>query len=111
MKATLHWVSALHAFNAEVRLYDHLFLMDDPLDDRDGLDFIEKLNPKSVEKLGSCKLEPALREAKPGDRYQFERLGYFCADIIESTVNNPVFNRVVSLRDTWARVQKTQEDG
>jgi glutaminyl-tRNA synthetase len=109
VKATLHWVSARHAFNAEVRLYDHLFLMDNPMDDRDGLDFFEKVNPKSVEKLNSCKLEPSLRAAEPGYRCQFERLGYFCADMVDSSANAPVFNRIVSLRDTWARVQKTQE--
>ena len=109
VKATLHWVSAQHAFNAEVRLYDHLFLMDNPMDDKDGLDFFEKVNPGSVEKLVSCRLEPALRDVEPGYRCQFERLGYFCADIVDSSVNNPVFNRIVSLRDTWARVQKTQE--
>ena len=111
VKATLHWVSAQHAFNAEVRLYDHLFMMDNPMDDKDGLDFFKKVNPKSVEKLMSCKLEPALREVEPGYRCQFERLGYFCSDIVESSANNPVFNRIVSLRDTWARVQKTQEEG
>jgi len=109
VKATLHWVSAKHAFNADVRLYDHLFLMDNPMDDRDGLDFFEKVNPGSVEKLVSCRLEPALRDAGPGYRCQFERLGYFCADIVDSSAYNPVFNRIVSLRDTWARVQKTQE--
>jgi glutaminyl-tRNA synthetase len=109
VKATLHWVSAQHAFNAEVRLYDHLFLMDNPMDDKDGLDFFEKVNPKSVENLNSCKLEPALRDAEPGYRCQFERLGYFCADIADSSAHNPIFNRIVSLRDTWAKVQKTQE--
>jgi len=111
VKATLHWVSAQHAFNAEVRLYDHLFLTENPMDEKDGLDFIAKLNPVSVEKLISCMLEPALREAEPGYRCQFERLGYFCADIVDSSVNSPVFNRIVSLRDTWARVQKAQEEG
>ncbi|MBN1627220.1 MAG: glutamine--tRNA ligase/YqeY domain fusion protein [Deltaproteobacteria bacterium] len=108
VKATLHWVSARHAFNAEVRLYDHLFLMDNPMDDRDGLDFLEKVNPGSVEKLISCMLEPALKEVEPGYRCQFERLGYFCADIVDSSENNPVFNRIVPLKDTWAKVQKSQ---
>jgi len=108
VKATLHWVSALHAFKAEVRLYDHLFLMDNPMDDRDGLDFFKKVNPGSVEKLASCMLEPALKEVGPGYRCQFERLGYFCADIIDSSESNPVFNRIVSLKDTWAKVQKSQ---
>jgi len=109
VKSTLHWVSARHAFNAEVRLYDHLFLMDNPMDDRDGMDFFKKVNPESVENLNACRLEPALRDVEPGYRCQFERLGYFCADIVDSSANNPVFNRVVSLRDTWAKVQKTQE--
>jgi glutaminyl-tRNA synthetase len=111
VKATLHWVSVQHAFNAEVRLYDHLFLMDNPMDDKDDLDFFEKVNPGSVEKLISCKLEPALKEVEPGYRCQFERLGYFCADLVESSVKSPIFNRIVSLRDTWARVQKTKEQG
>ena len=111
VKATLHWVSAQHAIDAEVRLYDHLFLMDNPMDDKEGLDFFEKVNPKSVEKLFSCKLEPALRDVVPGYKCQFERLGYFCSDLIDSSANNPVFNRVVSLRDTWAKVQKAQNEG
>jgi glutaminyl-tRNA synthetase len=109
VKATLHWVSAQHAYKTEVRLFDHLFLTDNPMDEKDGLDFMAKLNPGSVEKLTSCMLEPALREVEPGYRCQFERLGYFCADMADSSADHPVFNRIVSLRDEWARVQKAQE--
>jgi glutaminyl-tRNA synthetase len=106
VKATLHWVSAKHAFKTEVRLYDHLFLSENPADEKDGQDFIAKLNPRSVERLSSCMLEPALKEVAPGYRCQFERLGYFCADAVDSLAGNPVFNRIVSLKDEWARVQK-----
>jgi glutaminyl-tRNA synthetase len=106
VKATLHWVSAQHAFKAEVRLYDHLFLSENPADEKDGLDFIAKLNPGSIDRLNPCMLEPALKEVEPGYRCQFERLGYFCADTCDSSAGNPVFNRIVSLRDEWARVQK-----
>jgi glutaminyl-tRNA synthetase len=109
VKATLHWVSAKHAFEAEVRLYDHLFLSENPADEKDGLDFIAKLNPGSIDRLKPCMLEPALKEVKPGYRCQFERLGYFCVDTADSSPGNPVFNRIVSLRDEWARVQKAQE--
>jgi glutaminyl-tRNA synthetase len=109
VKATLHWVSARHAFEAEVRLYNHLFLSENPADEKDGLDFIAKLNPDSIDRLKSCMLEPALKEVAPGYRCQFERLGYFCADSVDSSPGNPVFNRIVSLRDEWARVQKAQE--
>jgi glutaminyl-tRNA synthetase len=109
VKATLHWVSAKHAFRTEVRLYDHLFLSENPADEKDGKDFITKLNPHSIERLSSCMLEPALREVVPGYRCQFERLGYFCADAVDSSAGNPMFNRVVSLKDEWARVQKAQE--
>jgi glutaminyl-tRNA synthetase len=109
VKATLHWVSAQHAFNAQVRLYDHLFLSENPADEKDGLDFIAKINPGSVETLDACMIEPALKEAQPGYRCQFERLGYFCADTTDSSAGNPVFNRIVSLKDEWARVQKAQE--
>jgi glutaminyl-tRNA synthetase len=108
VKATLHWVSAQHAFKTEVRLYDHLFLSENPADEKDGQDFIAKLNPRSIERLNSSMLEPALKDVEPGYRCQFERLGYFCADSVDSSPGNPVFNRIVSLKDEWARVQKTE---
>ena len=107
VKATLHWVSAAHAIGAEVRLYDHLFGRPDPTETRPDEDFKANLNPASLEMLDSCKLEPSLASVRNGDRYQFERLGYFCVDSRESTHERPVFNRTVTLRDTWAKVQKT----
>lgn len=108
VKATLHWVSAAHAVEAEVRLYDHLFLKEDPEDVNEGEDFTVSLNPNSLEVLKSCQLEPSLAGAKPGERFQFERLGYFCVDL-DSTNNNLVFNRTVTLRDTWAKIEKAQQ--
>jgi len=108
VKATLHWVSAAHAIPAEVRLYDHLFVKPDPDDVEEGKDYKSNLNPKSLEVLNDCKLEPSLKQAKPGDTYQFERLGYFCMDP-DSTETKPVFNRTVTLRDTWAKIEKKQK--
>jgi len=105
VKATIHWVSAARAVDAEVRLYDHLFLKSDPDDAPEGMDWKSNLNPKSLETLTGCKLEPSLAGAKPGDRCQFERLGYFCTDP-DSAVGKPVFNRTATLRDEWARIQK-----
>ena len=109
VKATLHWVSAAHAVAAEVRLYDHLLKSPDTSDAAPASDFTQLLNPNSLEVLTGCKLEPSLAEAAPGARYQFERQGYFCADVRDSTPSRPVFNRTVTLRDTWARVQKGQQ--
>ncbi|MEW6738490.1 MAG: glutamine--tRNA ligase/YqeY domain fusion protein [Nitrospirota bacterium] len=106
VKATLHWVSAPHAIEAEVRLYDHLFVKEDPNDVEEGKDFTDYINPKSLEVLKSCKLEPSLKDAKPGDRFQFERLGYFCVDTVDSTPGKPVFNRIVTLKDEWTKIQK-----
>jgi glutaminyl-tRNA synthetase len=103
VKATLHWVSAEHAVKAEARLYDRLFDVENPCDDKE-LDYKSHLNPDSLKTL-SCYVEPSLSETKPGDRYQFERLGYFCVDN-DSTKDKPVFNRTVTLRDAWARVKK-----
>ena len=100
--ATLHWVSAAHAVPAEVRLYDRLFCVPDALSE-DG-DFTAYLNPKSLEILKSCRLEPSLAAAVPGDRFQFERLGYFCVDSGDSSEKAPVFNRTVTLRDAWAKI-------
>jgi len=107
VKATLHWVSAAHAVEAEVRLYDHLFINEDPEDVNEGEDFTANLNPNSLEVLKSCRLEPGLANAKPGERFQFERLGYFSVDP-DSTTNKLLFNRTVTLRDTWAKIAKAQ---
>jgi len=108
VKSTLHWVSAEHALEAEVRLYDHLFNKEDPLDVEDGHDFMDYINQNSLEVLTSCRVEPTLASAQPGDRYQFERLGYFCVDP-DSSPEKLVFNRTVSLRDAWAKIQKQQK--
>ena len=107
VKATLHWVSAAHAIEAEARLYDHLFLKENPDDDKD-VDFKTHLNPNSLEIL-SFFVEPSLAAATPGSRCQFERLGYFCVDPVESSGKALVFNRTVTLRDTWAKIQKKQQ--
>ncbi len=110
VKATLHWVSAAHALEAEVRLYDHLFSKADPSgDDEEGVDFTAHLNPQSLEVLKSCRVEPSLANAAPGDRYQFERLGYFCVDPVDAVGGALVFNRTATLRDTWAKIEKTQQ--
>jgi glutaminyl-tRNA synthetase len=106
VKATLHWVSAKHALTAEVRLYDRLFTVENPDAAEEGKTFLDHLNPDSLESLPDCKLEPSLKAARPGDLFQFERLGYFCLDEKDSTPANPVFNRTVTLRDTWAKQQK-----
>lgn len=108
VKATIHWVSAEHAVNAEVRLYDRLFSYEDPAGAKEK-DFMEYLNPSSLEILNDCRLEPYLKDAKKGDKFQFERLGYFCVDTKYSTDENLVFNRTVTLRDTWAKIQKNSE--
>jgi len=108
VRGTLHWVSAAHALEAEVRLYDHLFVKPDPDDVEDGSDFTANLNPNSLETLTSCRLEPSLAGATPGSRYQFLRLGYFCVDL-DSSDGALVFNRTVSLRDTWAKIEKAQK--
>jgi glutaminyl-tRNA synthetase len=105
VKSTLHWVSAAHALEAEARLYDHLFSKEDPDDAGQGEDFKSSLNPNSLEILTSCRVEPSLAGAKVGSRYQFERMGYFCVDP-DSYREKLVFNRTVTLRDTWAKIQK-----
>ena len=106
VKATLHWVSDEHALEAEVHLYEHLFSKEDPTDVEEGADdFKTYLNPNSLEILTSCRVEPGLAGATPGDRYQFERQGYFCVDT-DSSAGKIVFNRSVSLRDTWAKIEK-----
>ena len=105
VKSTIHWVSAEHAIDAEVRLYETLFTKEDPDDVAEGQDFTANLNPNSLEVLKGCKLEPSLFGAEPGSGYQFERLGYFCVDL-DSNADQPVFNRTVALRDTWAKIEK-----
>jgi glutaminyl-tRNA synthetase len=105
VKATMHWVSAAHAIDAEVRLYDKLFSTPDPNQTEEGKDFTSNLNPNSLEALSGCKLEPALANAAVGSKYQFERLGYFCVDR-DSSPGKLVFNRSVALKDTWAKVEK-----
>ena len=104
VKGTLHWVSVAHALDAEVRLYDRLFMDEDPAGHKDT-DFKEFLNPESLQVLQSCKMEPSLKTAKAGDKFQFQRLGYFCVDP-DSTANRLVFNRTVPLRDPWAKKNK-----
>ena len=103
MKGTLHWVSAAHAIEAEVRLYDVLFTVEDPFDVGEGEDFTDYLNPRSLEVLDSCRVEPSLAGSAPSSSYQFERLGYFCTDP-DSAADRPVFNRTVTLRDSWAKI-------
>ena len=105
VKATLHWVSAPHAITAEARLYDHLFSKPDPDEVAAGQEYFSNLNPHSLE-IRPCFVEPSVRGAAPGTRYQFERLGYFCMDSVESTPEKPVFNRTVTLRDSWAKIVK-----
>jgi glutaminyl-tRNA synthetase len=111
VKSTMHWVSAAHAVDAEVRLYNTLFSVENPNDAPEGQDFTENLNPESLETLQGCKLEPSLAAAEPGSRYQFERLGYFCADPEDSRPDAPLFNRTVTLKDTWARIESRQGKG
>ena len=106
VKGTIHWVSAQHAVEAQVRVYDHLFMAEDPLQTDEGGDWKDNLNPDSLEVLDDCKLEPALGESVAGDNCQFERHGYFCVDPVDSAPGRLVFNRTVSLRDAWARLQK-----
>ena len=109
VKATLHWVSAAHSLETEVRLYDHLFTKGNPDDVENGVDFKSNVNPNSLETLLSCRVEPSLAGAAPGSRYQFERLGYFCVDP-GSSEGKLVFNRTVSLRDPWAKIQKAKKN-
>ena len=107
VKSTIHWVSAAHALPAEVRLYDHLFLKPEPGADEDGGEVAASLNPQSLETLTACRVEPGLAGALPGSRYQFERQGYFCVDS-DTRPGALVFNRTVTLRDTWARIERGQ---
>ena len=108
VKGTLHWVSAAHAVIAEVRLYDHLFLVPDPGGDKEGKDYRTFLNPGSLERLLQCYVEPSLRQAKAGTHFQFERQGYFCVDGVDSSEEKLVFNRTVALRDSWSKIERTK---
>jgi glutaminyl-tRNA synthetase len=101
----MHWVSAAHAITAEIRLYDKLFLKPDPYDFPEGGDLFDNLNPNSLEIVSDAKLEPSLASAQPGDRFQFERVGYFCVDP-DSSETRKIFNRTLPLKDTWARIEK-----
>jgi glutaminyl-tRNA synthetase len=107
VKSTIHWVSARHAVDAEVRIYDRLFTRPDPNDVPEGQEFTANLDPNSLEVIPSAKLEPSLANAPVEARYQFERLGYFCVDP-DSKPGHPVFNRTVALKDTWARIEKRE---
>jgi glutaminyl-tRNA synthetase len=109
VKSTIHWVSAAHAIDADVRLYETLFSVENPNDVPEGKDWTDLLNPHSLETLTSCKVEPSLAGSAPGSRYQFERLGYFCADA-DSTRHRVVFNRTVALRDSWAKIEKQSSE-
>ena len=109
VKSTIHWVSAAHALPAEVRIYDNLFLKEDPNDVEEGHDFTENLNPDSLQVLRDCKIEPSMRDAEPGTTCQFERLGYYCVD--RDSADRLVFNRTIGLRDTWAKIEKRSTTG
>ena len=104
VKGTLHWVSARHSIDAEIRLYDRLFVNEDPAGQKED-DYRQFLNPDSLKIMKACKLEPSLGSAKPQDKFQFQRLGYFCVDY-DSKPGNMVFNRTVPLKDTWAKMNK-----
>jgi glutaminyl-tRNA synthetase len=104
-KGTIHWVSAKDHFEAEVRLYDRLFSVEDP-EGKEGKGFIELVNPNSLRIMTNCKIESSLKKALPGEKFQFERTGYFCVDTKYSKENSPVFNRIVTLKDSWAKIEQ-----
>jgi glutaminyl-tRNA synthetase len=108
VKSTIHWVSAAHAVNAEVRIYENLFSKENPSDVEEGQDVLDNLNPNSLEVVSDAKLEPSLANAVAGTRYQFERLGYYCVDP-DSKPGKPVFNRTVPLKDAWAKIEKRND--
>ena len=110
VKGTLHWVAAPQAVSAEVRLYDHLFVKENPNEGEEGKDFSDHINPNSLEVLKNCLVEPSLIKAEPKSRYQFERLGYFCVDANDSKQGSLVFNRTATLRDTWAKILRAQQN-
>ena len=103
IQGTIHWLSVKHAQELEVRLYDNLFMKENPNEVEEGKTYLDNINPDSLSII-RAKVEPSLRSAKPGEKYQFERLGYFCVDSKHSKPNEPVFNRTVTLRDTWAKI-------
>jgi glutaminyl-tRNA synthetase len=105
VKSTIHWVSAVHAVDAEVRVYDRMFTKEDPNQVEEGQEFTANLNPQSLEVISNAKVEPSLAGASAGSRFQFERLGYFCVDP-DSKPGMPVYNRTVALKDAWARIEK-----
>jgi glutaminyl-tRNA synthetase len=109
VRGTIHWVSAPHALDTEVRLYDHLFVKENAGEAEDGQDFKANLNPASLEVVDPCKAEPSLAGTAPGEPIQFERVGYFCIDSTDSTPDRLVFNRTVTLRDTWAKIQRSAQ--
>jgi glutaminyl-tRNA synthetase len=109
VKSTIHWVSAHDAVTAEIRLYDRLFIKEDPSEVAEGKDFLSNINPNSLQVLTNCKLEPMLGKAAPGERFQFERTGYFCADVKDSKPGAPVFNRIVTLKDTWVKIEQKEK--
>ncbi|MDD8018840.1 MAG: glutamine--tRNA ligase, partial [Bacteroidota bacterium] len=106
VKATIHWVSAPEAVDAEVRLYDRLFVKENPDDAEGTKDFLSNLNPNSLQVVRRAKVEPMLGKAEPGQRFQFERLGYFCADSKDTSSGKPVFNRIVTLKDAWTKIEQ-----
>ena len=108
VRGTIHWVCAARAIEAEVRLFDRLFLCENPVIDKER-DFTTHLNPDALKVLRGCRLEPGLARALPGTTYQFERLGYFCVDSVDSSTAKMVFNRTVALRDGWARIERGQK--
>jgi len=107
VKGVIHWVSASHSLSAEVRLYDRLFMKANPNKEEDGTDVTSDLNPNSLETLTGCRVEQSLAVAEKGSRYQFEREGYFSLDPVDSTKESLVFNRIVTLRDSWAKIEKS----
>jgi glutaminyl-tRNA synthetase len=109
VRGTLHWVSAAHSLEAEVRLYDYLFTKENPLDEKDGIGFKDSINPKSMVTLSGCRMEPGLKGARPGGVFQFLRHGYFCVDPDSGKDGKIVFNRTVALRDTWAKIEKSMK--
>jgi len=111
VKATIHWVSAEHALSAEARLYDHLFTKEDPDDVAEGADWLANFNAKSLEVIKEARVEPFLVNAKKSELYQFERLGYFCVDPIDTAADGLVFNRAVTLRDSWVKIEKSAKAG
>ena len=108
VKSTIHWVSAAHAVDAEVRLYENLFTKENPNEVEEGQDFTANLNPHSLDVLTGAKVEPSLRDAAAGSRYQFERLGYFSVDK-DSSAEKLVFNRTIGLRDTWSKIERREK--